>query len=78
MELYEKIKQDDRHSNPMMISYGPVKEKSFPGWHMSTKNISKNGVQCTSKITGEDKLTCNRILCGGEENGQSVLNLLKK
>lgn len=78
MELYDKIKKDVRHTSPMMISYNPIKEKSFPIWHMATKDISKNDVQFKTDISGEDKAIFNAILSGKEENGQKVLNPLKK
>lgn len=78
MDLYDKIKKDARHSNPMMISYGPIAAKSFPSWHMGTKKISKNEVEFKTDITNDDKAAFNNILSGKEENGQKVLNLLKK
>ncbi len=78
MALYDKIKTDSRHTNPMMISYNPIKEKSFPSWHMGTKNIPKNSVEFKTDITDDDKLAFTNILSGKEENGQRVLNLLKK
>ena len=78
MNLYDKIKLDSRHSSPMMISYNPIKDKSFPSWHMGTKNIPKNSVEFKTDITEEDKLAFTNILSGKEENGQRVLNLLKK
>jgi len=77
-ELYDKIKKDTRHTNPMMISYNPIKEKSFPSWHMGTKDISKSDVQFKTDISGEDETIFNAILSGKEESGQKVLNLLKK
>ncbi len=78
MDLYDKIKKDSRHSNCMMISYGAIKEKSFPSWHMGTKKIEKNEVDFKTDITTEDKAAFNSILSGKEENGQKVLSLLKK
>jgi len=78
MNLYDKIKMDSRHSNCMMISYGAIKEKSFPSWHMGTKKIAKNEVEFKTDITAEDKTAFNGILSGKEENGQKVLSLLKK
>jgi len=62
----------------MMISYNPIKEKSFPSWHMGTKDISKSDVQFKTDISGEDETIFNAILSGKEESGQKVLNLLKK
>lgn len=78
MELYDKIKQDPRHSSPILISYGPIKEKAFPSWHMGSKNISKNEVEFKTDISSEDKAVFNNILSGKEDNDQKVLNLLKK
>jgi hypothetical protein len=78
MDLYDKIKKDPRHSNPMMISYNPISEKTFPSWHMASKNILKNEVDFKTDISKEDKAIFNSILNGKEENGQKVLNLLKK
>ncbi len=78
MTLYDKIKLDSRHSNCMMISYGPIKEKAFPSWHMGTKKLSGNDVEFKTDITTEDKTIFNNILSGKEENGQKVLSLLKR
>lgn len=77
MDLYDKIKKDARHSNPMMISYNPIKEKSFPSWHMGSKDIS-SGVQFKTDISEDDKKVFDQILTGKEESGQRVLNLLRK
>jgi hypothetical protein len=78
MSLYDKIKSDPRHSNAMMISYNPIKEKSFPSWHMGTRDISKTDVQFKTDISAEDKKVFTEILRGKEESGQKVLNLLKR
>lgn len=78
MSLYDKIKLDPRHSNPMMISYGTIQEKSFPSWHMGTKKIAGNEIDFKTNITNEDKTIFNNMLKGTEESGQKVLNLLKK
>lgn len=78
MELYDKIKKDSRHSSPILISYGPIKERSFPSWHMGSKNISKNEVDFKTDITAEDKTIFSNIINGKEDDGQRVLNLLKK
>lgn len=76
--LYDKIKADPRHTNTVMISYNPIREKSFPSWHMGTRKIGKKEVEYGTEITPEDKAIFSKILDGEEENGQRVLNLLKK
>ncbi|MBL7842784.1 MAG: BLUF domain-containing protein [Cyclobacteriaceae bacterium] len=78
MQLYDKIKLDPRHSNTMMISYGPIKDKAFPSWHMGTKKLATDTIDFTTDITSDDKVIFDKILTGKEENGQRVLNLLKK
>ncbi|MEQ8242256.1 BLUF domain-containing protein [Fulvivirga sp.] len=78
MELYDKIKKDGRHANPMMISLNPIKEKSFPSWHMGSKKLPESKVDFKTEITSEDKGIFESILSGKEENGERVLNMLKK
>ena len=78
MALYDKIKKDNRHSLPVMISYNPIPEKSFPSWHMGSRNISKTEIQFKTDISKDDKVVFDSILSGKEENGQKVLNLVKK
>jgi len=75
--LYDKIKTDPRHSNPIMISYNAIKEKAFPGWHMGTKTIS-NDVQFLTDISPDEKTVFNNILKGKEMEGQKVLNMLRR
>lgn len=77
-ELYDKIKKDPRHSNTMMVSYAPIKEKSFPSWHMGTRLLTKNEVEFKTDISNDDKAVFNKILNGKDEDGQKVLNILKK
>jgi hypothetical protein len=78
LSLYDKIKQDTRHEKVMMVSYGPIKEKSFPSWHMATKQISQNEIEFRTDISGEDKKIFKHLLKGNEQNGSKVLDLLKK
>lgn len=76
--LYDKIKMDARHSNPMMLSYGPIKEKSFPSWHMGSKKMASNDVDFKTDISTEDRAVFNNLLNGVEADGQRILNILKK
>ncbi|NBW38712.1 MAG: BLUF domain-containing protein, partial [Cytophagia bacterium] len=78
MGLYDKIKADDRHSNTMMIAYSPIKEKSFPSWHMGSKKLTSSDVEFNTEISAEDKVIFDNLMTGKEENGQKVLGLLKK
>jgi len=78
MELYDKIKKDERHTMPIMVSYSPIKEKSFPSWHMGSKKLADDKVDFNTDISSDDKQIFNKILSGSEESGERVLKLLKK
>lgn len=76
--LYDKIKGDNRHEKAIMISYGPIKEKTFPSWHMATKQVSQKDVEFRTDITSQDKEIFRHVLNGNEQEGTKVLALLKK
>ena len=61
-----------------MIAYGPIKQKSFPSWHMGSRKIQGSAVDFKTDISAEDKKIFEKILDGREENGMKVLDLLKK
>jgi len=76
--LYDKIREDHRHANVMMVSFTPIKERAFPSWHMASKKISENEVDYKTDITTEDKAIFEKILSGQEENGAKALSVMKK
>ncbi len=76
--LYDKIKLDSRHSNTVMLSYGPIKEKSFPSWHMGARKIAGSHVDFKTDITKDDEVIFNNMLNGREESGMKILGILKK
>jgi hypothetical protein len=78
MGLYDKIKADSRHSRPIMISYGPIKEKAFPSWHMGSRKLEGEKVDYKTNINTEDRVVIDNLLGGKEENGERILSLLKK
>lgn len=78
MSLYDKIKGDKRHEDLKMISYGPIREKAFPNWHMGSRKLSGKEVDYKTMITTDEKKVFDTILNGHEENGSRILSLLKK
>ena len=77
MDLYNKIKLDSRHEKARMISYGPIKEKSFPSWHMASRNLS-NQLTYHTEMSADDQVVFDRLLTGEAEDGSKVLTVLKK
>ncbi|PKP08705.1 MAG: bluf domain protein [Bacteroidetes bacterium HGW-Bacteroidetes-4] len=78
IELYDKIKEDKRHKNVVMLSLGSIKERNFPSWQMGSKKISLNDVDFNTRMTDEDKLEFKSILSGKKEQSQKVIDVIKK
>ena len=77
-ELYNRIKKDSRHSNAMMISFGPIDARSFPSFHMGARKIQGSEVDFKTAISAEEKVIFENVLNGQEANGMKVMSLLKK
>ena len=78
LDLYDAIKEDSRHERSVMISYGPLEERTFPNWYMGAKTLVQNDIDFHTEITSEDKKLLDAILKGEKQEGLSALNLLKK
>jgi hypothetical protein len=76
--LYDKIKLDNRHRNAVMLSYGVIKERAFPSWHMGAREIEGSKIDFKTEISEEDETIFNNILSGKEERGEKIISLLKK
>ena len=75
-ELYDKIKEDDRHKNIVLITSSTIKERSFPSWQMGAKKIDLNEIEYKTDITPEEQKEFGKILSGQESN--MALSLMKK
>jgi hypothetical protein len=78
LALFDKIKQDPRHEQVRMISYGPIQEKAFPSWHMATKQLSQSDLTYKTDISLQDKKIFHQMLKGDQQEGSKVLSLLKR
>ncbi len=78
IELYDKIKEDKRHKNVVMLSLGGIKERNFPSWQMGSKKISLDDVDFNTSMTNEDKQEFKAILNGKKEQSQKVIDVIKK
>jgi hypothetical protein len=76
--LYDKIKTDDRHKNPIMISSAPIPERTFPSWQMGAKTFDLSAVEYQTSISAEDKTVFKEILSGKSQEGNKALALMKQ
>ncbi|WKK82069.2 BLUF domain-containing protein [Marivirga arenosa] len=78
MTLYDKIKDDHRHKNCIMLSYMPITKKSFPSWHMGSKKIGSNEIEFDTSINSAEKQIFSNLLDGKEENGSKTKQIIQK
>lgn len=78
LDLYDHIKGDRRHEQVRMLSYGIIKERAFPSWHMATKSLSQNEVAFRTDISDEDKQTFKQLLNGQHPADSRMQPLLSK
>lgn len=76
--LYEKIKEDDRHKNVVLITTGPVNKRTFPSWEMGSKEINEDKVDFQTDLSGEDAKDFQDIISGKKQEGNKAIDLIKK
>ena len=78
MEMYDKIKKDNRHENCILISSLFIKERSFPSWQMGLKKVD-NSLEIISDISESEKKYFQQLIAGKQENdGSKAVQLIKK
>jgi len=79
LELYNKIKLDERHKNVIMISLKGIEQRYFPSWQMGSKNMESQSYEFITNMTDNDKSEFNELLDGKtNENAISIINKLFK
>ncbi len=76
--LFDKIKEDDRHSKVAMVGYAPIKERLFPSWKMGSKKFNDESVEFISEISSNEAQEFKDVLSGKEQKGTKAMDLLKK
>ncbi|MBL6448167.1 BLUF domain-containing protein [Fulvivirga sp. 29W222] len=76
--LYDHIKKDDRHKSVVMLSYGPIKQRNFPSWHMGYKNISLDKLAFQTSIDPADKEVFISMIEGKKQDDDRGIAVLKK
>lgn len=78
INLYDQIKEDPRHSGAVLLSYGPIKERAFPSWHMGYKNLPKDKIDFLTEGNETDKEIFASIIKGQKQTDTSAVKLLAK
>lgn len=78
IKLYDLIKDDKRHKHVVLLSYGPLKQRIFPAWHMGYKSISKDQLEFLTDGDEKEKALYTSLLKGEKQDGIQATNLLVK
>ncbi len=78
LALYDKIKQDERHHDIILMSLSLIKDRVFPNWHMGGKPTSETEIDYITDITKQEKMIYDNILEGSEETGKKIQKVLEK
>lgn len=78
IKLYDLIKDDPRHTRVVLLSYGPLKERVFPNWHMGYKNIPKERIDFMTSGSVAERNLFESIIKGETQVGASAVKLLVK
>jgi hypothetical protein len=78
MNLYDKIREDNRHEHCVMLSYIPIKNKTFPSWHMGSKKLETGELSYRTNISSDDRVLFSQLLNGKEADGNKARDIIKK
>lgn len=75
--LYDRIKGDSRHKNPVLITSAPIQKRLFPSWQMGSKKLAES-IDFRTDITVSDKNLFQDILAGKAQEGNRAFQLIEK
>ncbi len=76
--LYEKIKNDPRHTSINQRNFEKIEERVFPSWEMGYRDVSRRNIEFHTDISDEDMESFEKLI-GSEldftNDGMRVLQL---
>ena len=78
ISLYDKIKTDPRHKNPVLISNSPIEKRIFPSWQMGSRQFDSKSIGFNTSIQPDEKRLFQSILDGQSQEGNRAMALIQK
>lgn len=78
LNLFERIKQDQRHTNVTLVSEMPILSRGFPKWAMGYKSIKALPDKLESAANVSQFMNTNESLKSGFGVGPELLNHFKQ
>lgn len=76
MTLYEKIKRDNRHYDPNMLSLIPIAERAFPSWQMAGKSLDLDKMDFKKRLSLAEQNEFEELLSGQRTDGARITKLI--
>jgi len=67
LKLYDHIKKDRRHHNPLLINLNIIEKRYFPSWQMGSKNV-KEDYKFLTCLNNEEQAIFKQLLTGQESS----------
>lgn len=81
-KLYDKIKEDNRHANVVLISAFSIQKRLFPSWQMGSKKVNepqfKAGFNFETTLNKDEIQTFNNILSGHAVEDDKAVKLIQR
>jgi hypothetical protein len=78
MGLYDKIKGDKRHSNPVLLTSAPIQSRSFPSWQMGAKKFDSTSIDFKTSVSEDDRKVFEAMLSGKSADETKAIGLMKR
>ncbi|ELR73320.1 hypothetical protein C900_04172 [Fulvivirga imtechensis AK7] len=76
--LYDKIKEDQRHKNVVMITSGKLDSRIFPSWQMGARNFDGNDFDFKTQLAPNEREEFRSILSGNKHDANKTVDLMRK
>jgi len=76
LAIYDKIKQDPRHTKVVMISLRTIQNRYFPSWQMGSKKFDTESYEFISKMDNESAKQFKELLNG--DTKINAIDIIKK
>jgi hypothetical protein len=77
LSLYDKIKEDNRHTSVNQRSFMPIEKRLFPAWHMGYKDVISDQIGFHTAISEDDREIFESMITGKNEFNDHGLTVLK-
>jgi hypothetical protein len=77
VDLYEKIKTDERHTEVELKNLDAIEDKIFPSWHMGYRDIDTDLIEFNTSIDGKDLMAFETVIHGAENLDDHGIETLK-